>query len=237
MKNRVRRSSPAKRLERGAAVLNAAQAVDTRLVKERLERFERVQTQYVDAQQKVDAGESGLEAAKARLAASNDVQEKAVEALARALVTEGQARSNPFEAFGAPSPSVLLKAPGAPATKAVRQLVVKIEADRGVGKKTIEAARAAEKAAHAVDQALAAVKSAKAAVRGARRTQDAIGEEWESALAALKRLASAVAEEGAPDVYVKLFPPVARAAPKGKGEAGKGATEEAPVVTPTQTAA
>src|SRR5262245_22102209 len=102
MVNRVKRSSPAKRLERGASVLSGASVVDTRPVKERLERFERVHTQYVDAQQKVDAAETQLEAAKARLAASNTAQEEAVEALARALVTDGQARGNPFEAFGAP---------------------------------------------------------------------------------------------------------------------------------------
>jgi len=237
---RVKKSSPKQRLQLGASVLSAARVVDTRPVKERLERFERVHAEYVEAQQKVEAGKTEAETAQARLSAGAKRQEKAVENLARALVTDGQARGNPFETFGAPAPSVVTKPAPALAAKAVHQLVTAVLAHETNGKRTIEAARAADKAARSVEQAVAAVKKTKDDLRGTRRMRDAVGESWESALAALKRVASAVAEEGAPDVYVKLFPPVARAAPKTKTEEqpqnGTPVTP-APTPTPVQSAA
>ena len=104
MATRVRTTSPGLRLEVGASVLSAARAVDARLVKGRLGRFERVHRNYVNAQRKVDAAESQLRAAQARLAECDAIQDEAVETLARALVADGQPRGNPFEAFGVPAP-------------------------------------------------------------------------------------------------------------------------------------
>jgi hypothetical protein len=92
-------------------VLAAARAVDTRLVKGRLARFERVHRSFVNAQRKVDAAESQLRAAQARLAECDAIQDEAVETLARALVADGQPRGNPFDAFGAPAPGTLMRLP------------------------------------------------------------------------------------------------------------------------------
>src|SRR4051812_21509180 len=103
MITRTRRSSPEKRIQLGASVLSAARVVDTRSIQDRLERFERVHGEYVDAEQKVEAAKAEVEAAHALVSVSGTRQEKAVETLARTLVTDGEARANPFEAFGVPA--------------------------------------------------------------------------------------------------------------------------------------
>src|SRR5436309_2391929 len=95
-----RKNGSGTRLQIGAGVLSAARAIDTRLVKGRLGRFERAHRAYVAAQRKVDAAES-RRTAQARLAECDAVQDEAVETLARALVADGQPRGNPFEAFAA----------------------------------------------------------------------------------------------------------------------------------------
>src|SRR5207237_841858 len=96
------KNSPGMRLQLGASILSAARGVDTRLVKIRLGRFERTHGNYVTAQRKVDVAESQLRAAQARLAEYDAVQDDAVEALACALVADGQPRETPFEVIGAP---------------------------------------------------------------------------------------------------------------------------------------
>ena len=93
-----RKNGSGTRLQIGAGVLSAARAIDTRLVKGRLGRFERAHRAYVAAQRKVDAAESQLRSAQARLAECDAVQDEAVETLARALVADGQPRGNPFDA-------------------------------------------------------------------------------------------------------------------------------------------
>jgi hypothetical protein len=60
-----------------------------------------------------------------------------------------------------------------------------------------------------------------------------LGQGWESALAALRRGARAAADEGAPDLYATLFPPVARAVTTKS----KAPEEEVPAVSQTPTAA
>src|SRR2546425_5399662 len=81
-----RKNGSGTRLQIGAGVLSAARAIDTRLVKGRLGRFERAHRAYVAAQRKVDAADSQLRSAQARLAECDAVQDEAVETLARALV-------------------------------------------------------------------------------------------------------------------------------------------------------
>ena len=232
MATRLRTTSPGLRLQIGASVLSAARAVDTRLVKDRLGRFERVHRSYVNAQRKVDAAESQLRAAQARLAECDAVEGEAVETLARALVADGQPRGNPFDAFGVPAPGTLTRLPFGEEADAVHQLVGAVQRSKDVSKTTIQAAEAADKAAGVVEKALGPVTKLQESVRDARRTRDAVGQGWESALAALRRGARAAADEGAPDLYATLFPPVARAVTKSKAP-----QEQTPAVTTTPTAA
>ena len=227
-----RKNGSGTRLQIGAGVLSAARAIDTQLVKGRLGRFERAHRAYVAAQRKVDAAESQLRSAQARLAECDAVQDEAVETLARALVADGQPRGNPFEAFGAPAPGTLTRLVFAEEAEAVHALVAAAQRSKGVSKATLQAAQTADKAARVVVQALAPVAKLQDTVRDARRTRDAVAQGWESTLAALKRGARAAADEGAPDLYPTLFPPVIRAITKSKTP-----EEQAPLVTATPAAA
>jgi len=208
----VKGTSPGTRLQLGASVLAAARAVDTSAVKARLRRFEQAHRSYVSAQRKVDAAESQLRAVQARLAELDAVQDDAVEQLAVALCTDGQPRANPFDAFGAPAPGTLTRLPFPEAAAGVHQLVAAVLRGKGTSERTTQAAQAADKAAHAMEQALAPVEKLQDNVRNARRTRDAVGQTWESALAGLRRGAVAAIDEGAPDLHATLFPPVTRAA-------------------------
>jgi hypothetical protein len=230
----MKKTSPGTRLQFGASVLSAARAVDTRLVKDRLGRFERAHRSYVNAQRKVDAAESQLRAAQARLAECDAVQDEAVETLARALVADGQPRGNPFDAFGAVAPGTLTRLPFLEEAEAVHQLVAAVQRNKNVSKPTVEAAQAADKAAQVVEQALAPVAKLQDSVRDARRMRDAVGQGWESALAALRRGTRAAADEGAPELDATLFPPVARAATKSKAPEEQVPTiSQIPTASPT----
>jgi hypothetical protein len=204
------------RLDVGASVLSAARAVETRLVKDRLGRFERSHQQYVAAQRKVEAAESQLRAAQARLAECDAVQDEAVETLARALVADGQPRGNPFDAFGALPPGKLTRLAFIEETQAVHQLVTAVQRNKSVSEATVQAAQAADKAARVVEQALVPVAKLQDTCRDARRTRDAVAPGWESSLGALRRGARAAADDGAPDLHAILFPPVVRAVAKTK---------------------
>lgn len=233
---RLKKTSAGTRLQVGASVLAAARAVDTTAVKERLRRFEQAHKSYVGAQKKVDAAESQLRALQVRLAELDTVQDEAVEALACALVNDGQPRGNPFDAFGALAPGTLKRLPFPEAAAAVHQLVATVLRGKGVSEATTKAAQAAEKAAQTLEKDLAPVAKLEDSVRDARRMRDAVGQTWESALAALRRGARAAADDGAPDLYPTLFPPVVRAASKVKA-AEETMTSEAPAPAGTSNAA
>jgi hypothetical protein len=97
--------SPGTRLETGAAIiLAAAEANSTRLVTPRLAAFVTAQRRYAAAQRKVDGADTRLRAGQARLAACDAEQDAAVEALARALVAEGQPRVNRSRPSAPPRP-------------------------------------------------------------------------------------------------------------------------------------
>lgn len=207
-------NGPGTRLQAGAAILAAARAVDTRLVKERLAAFEHAHRAYAEAQRKVDGAEGQLSAAQSRVGERDAVQDEAIETLARALVTDGQPRLNPFGAFGAPSPAALRRLPIAEETKAIHVLVAAVQRQKQVTKATLQAAQDLEKAVRATEQALAPLDKLEAAVRDLRQTRDAIGQTWENALAVLKRGARAASDDGAPQLYTTLFDRRSRPAAK-----------------------
>lgn len=223
-------SSPKLRLDVGASVLSAAGAIDTRLVKARLGRFERAHEQYVAAQRKVDAAEAQLSIVQARVAERDAIQDETVETLAKALVTDGRPRANPFDEFGAVAPGTLVRLQFADEAKAVHQLVAAVQRNKTVSAATTQAAQAADKAARAVEQALVPVLKLQDRVRDARRARDAVGQGWESALAALRRAARSAADDGAHDLYDTLFPPVVRPAAKSKPQQAPAAVTPTPAV-------
>jgi hypothetical protein len=193
------------RLQQGASLLSAAREVDTRLVKDRLQRFEQVHKSYTSAHRKVAAAEAELEATLAGIEKLDAVQDHAIEMLACTLAKHGQPRRNPFAAFGAPSPSTVARQPFGEEVAIIHRLVATILRTNGVSKETTEAAQAADEAASVVEQALAPIAKLEKTVADARRNRDAIAKVWESALAALRRGARAAADDGAPDLYPTLF--------------------------------
>ena len=207
---RHKKARPGMRLKLGASVLAAARAVDTRTVRKGLRRFEQAHRSYVDAQRKVDAAQAALDAAWARVLKLRAVQNDAVETLARALCVNGYPRKNPFIPFGAPSPSTIGRLASADGAEAVARLVAAVLRRRGVSKETVQAAQSALAAARAVEQALGSIATLEDGVRGARTTRDALGRLWDLANKALRSRARAAADDGAPDLYATLFPPVRR---------------------------
>jgi hypothetical protein len=192
-------------LDAGASILAAADPMDTRLIKARLTAFSGAQRTYKTAHEQVLAAEARVTAAQMRLGELDVNQDEAVTALAAALIVDGQRRTNPFDAFGAPAPGKLTELGVADEAKAVHQLVAAVQRGKGTSKLTLKAAQAAEKAAHAVEQGLAEIERLHGNLRAARQRRDAVGQAWATALAALKRGARAAADEGAPTLYATLF--------------------------------
>jgi hypothetical protein len=202
--------SPAMRLDMGAAILAAAQTNNTHSVKRRLDTFTAVHRRYASAQRQVQSIDEQTQAAQNRLAATDTAQDGAVEALARALVTDGQPRSNPFTAFGAVSPCAVKRLWAGDEAKAIHQLVAVVRGHPGASQATLAAAAAADKSARAVEAVVAQLGQLEQASRRARQRRDGINDTWDTALAALKRGARAAVDDGAPGLYAALFGRVTR---------------------------
>lgn len=205
---------PKAQLEAGASILDAASTVDTRVIKARLAAFERAQRVYHDAHQAVLDADGQLAAAHAALEGCDAAQDAAIEALAGALGADGQRRTNPFAAFGAPAPSKLKLHAAADKAAAVQALVAAVQRDKNRSKLTLQAAQKADSAARAATQAVAEVRKAQAAGREARHARGDAAKAWETELAGLKRGARAAIDEGAPHLYVTLFDRKATPAPR-----------------------
>src|SRR5579862_1010096 len=195
------------RLRRGESILSAARAIDTSVVKARLERFERAHQDYADAQQKLEAADGQLRTAEARVETCDAVQDKAVAALAGALIADGQPIGNALAPFGAPPIGKLVRLLPGKEAAAVHDLVAAVKRDARLSAATFKAAEAADKAARAVEQALVPFQKMQRGVREARRMRDVRAQAWDVALAALRLDAQAAARDGMPQVYAALFPP------------------------------
>jgi hypothetical protein len=218
--------APRSRLETGTVILAAAELVDTNLIKPRLTRFIDAHRSFIGAQRKVEVLEAELRDIQAQLALLDAEQDEAVENLARALVFEGQPRTNPFAAFGADSPSVVKKLTYAEEATVIHQLAATVQRAKAVTQASRDAAQAAERAAQAVQAALAPAEKLEAALSKARHKREAVGERWDAALAALKTGARFAADEGAPQLYGTLFGRL------GRPTRRNGKAKAAPAPTP-----
>src|SRR5262249_23253194 len=117
------------------------------------------------------------------------------------------------------------------AARAVHALVAKLERNKSRSKATMDAARHAEKTAQEIDAALPPFAALSDEVRAQRRMRDVIARNWDRALAALRREARAVGNEGAPGLYDALFGSLKRVPKKPKSTAVP-ASEPAPAVQP-----
>jgi hypothetical protein len=199
------RLGPGARAEIGAAVLAAAEAVDTRLVDPRLAVFAETHRRYMAAQRKVEAAEAQLASARVRLGRCDAAQDECVDVLARAVVSDGQPRANPFRAFGLPSPASMQRLAMAAEAQAIHELVTALRGRAETSAATLRAAAVAMQAARSVELALLPMVKLEAAARVARHTRDVIGQRWDGDLAALKRAAVAAIDDGAPNLHRALF--------------------------------
>ena len=206
----VGRSASAQ-LTAGAAILAAARTADTRFIKDRLAAFERVQQRYSEADAKVQKVEADLANARALF---HTEQQDVVDALARALVADGQPIKKPFAAFGAATMSTLVRMAPADAVTGLSELLAAIRRSRTLGKPMLQAVQSAEKVTRDMEHALARIEVLNSATRDARSTRVAIAQTWETEFGALKRGARAAADDGATTLYATLFDRPAR--PNGK---------------------
>ena len=137
--------------------------------------------------------------------------------MAAALVIDGAPLGTPFEDFEFGTPSTLKKQPLPEQTKAVHTLVGAVLESKKVSVTTRRAARAVQEAVEAVETAIVTVSQAEAAARMARNTRATARQVWERELAALKRAASAAADEGALGLSAALFDGVRRRSKTRKG--------------------
>jgi hypothetical protein len=170
------------KLKLGASVLAGAEAIEPKWTRDGLPRFAQVHRGYVDAQRKVDAAQSALKAARARVRTLHTLQSHAVHQLARALIVDGCPFHQPFKPFSAPSPSTIGRLPNAEGAAAVAQLVAAVVRRPRLSDMTRQSTESALAASRAVEEALAAVAKREEDVRSALRTRDAVGVLWDTAV-------------------------------------------------------
>jgi hypothetical protein len=229
MATKKSKMAPATRLEIGAVILAAAELAETTPVKARLATFAGVHRDYMGAQRKVEAVEAQIADLQAQVAKGDAEQDEAVEALARALVFEGQPRANPFATLGGVAPSLVKKMPFGEEAATIQQLVTAVQRSKTVSQATRDAAAAAAQAAQAMLTALEPADKLEAALLAARRRRDALGEKWDADLLLLKRGARFAADEGAPKLYGALFGRFVKPTTKK----AKPARASAPAAAPT----
>lgn len=231
MKTKKYKMGPATRLQIGALVLEGALEVDTTLVKPHLHGFDVVNHRYLGAQGKVATLEELLREIQAQLAQRNIVQDEAMEALACVLATDGQPRTNPFDAYGAEAPSLLKALPFTEKAAAIAQLIAAVKRSKTVGQASRAAAQVVQKAARAMAAGLAQAENVKTRLDNARRRRDTIGERWDKAFRALKHRTVSAADDGGTDLHAALFGRLVQ--PKRKKKTAAPVTPPAtPPVTP-----
>lgn len=193
------------RVVTGDAVLTRATTTDTRAVKVRLAAFSKAHAALVRAQSVVDGAEAKLAAAQASVADADVTQDESVDALALALVTNGQPRISPFRGLSSYAPTTLKKLGYADEAKLVRALTKKVRARKSSDAAVLRACGVAEKAAAKVVAALAKLPALEASVVAARARRDALSLPWERDFGALKRAARAAADDGAVGLFDALF--------------------------------
>ncbi len=220
------RLGPGERATIGAAVLAAAEVVDTRLVRDRLARFAQIHARYLAAQRTVAAAVAELTAAEARLAQCDRAQRVCITRLAGALIADGAPRRNPFRALGLPSPALLPRLAVAAEVRALDRLVQHARRAHRSSRLVQQHADRAAAAASATRQAIATLGELRGAAAGARVARDALAPSWDRALGALRRGTQAAADDGAPHLHGALFGGVSRR-PAARRRARPAATSAA----------
>lgn len=205
------------RLQVGLSILAAARTINSKLISARLAAFEAAQNGYQDAHEKVGGAEMRQRTAKTATKELVADLRKALQAVIRGLINDGQPRLNPFEAFGVAAPAALMALPIAEKAQTIHRLVAAIQREaEHFSKATLDATQALDAAVQAVERGMSLIESRGAAVLDARHARDAAGKTWTNAFRSLKRGARAAFDDGGAQIYEILFdrpnPPRAKAA-------------------------
>ncbi len=198
-------SNPSSRLDSGDHVIAAAKTVDTKSIKQVLAAFVKVHSAYSNAEKVVRKAAESLQAAEAKVAEADAVQDAAVTKLAAKMIGDGSPKGNPFKEFGLPPPSKLIEVAVAEEAKLTAKLAADVGKRKASSKDTKAVASDLAKAAAAVKNALeplAALRKAHAAAIAAR---DAHGVGWARGFARLKVAAQLGEMEGMVGLFSALF--------------------------------
>lgn len=203
------------RVESGDAVLAAVKSVNASAIKQRVANFEKAHRAFSAAEKSVRAAEEKLRAQQAVVGEADAAQDEAVDALANALVGEGEARTNPFKQAGFMAPSRLVKIGFAEEAKQVHRLVAAVRKRKGLTAATVKAAKGADDAATKVENSLKPIAALLAARTTAMARRDALAPAWDAAFATLKR-AARLAEDDGVKVFSALFESTSKPKKKAK---------------------
>jgi hypothetical protein len=221
-------STPGGRIDVGNAVMEAGKNADTRPVKGRFAVFTKNHRAYLRAEALVERHRARVAAQQATVGELDVIQDEAVDPLASALAGDGQNRTNPFKALGAPAPSVPKSQGYGAEAVTLLALCKKVRKLKGLSKASLRAVAAAERAARAVQAALEPIAALKKAEAAALQARDALAQPWETSFAALKRACRTAEDDGAHGLFAALFQPPADAAPKRGTVRLKGKTPPPP---------
>ncbi len=194
-----------KRAMVGDAILAKAQMVDTKPIRARLSSFAETHRSYCAAQRKVDEAERQRLATDQRLEQLDTAQIKAIEALAVALVNEGEPRSNPFERFTTCAPGQMKKLLYVDEVKAVREIVAAVNDNKSLLPATKALGDTAARAADALEAALPELDASERNLETARQMRDPLERDWDSSYAVLRSITRTIGKAEAPGLFGKLF--------------------------------
>ncbi len=229
------RLNPGSRLEAGNYVTERATSVSIAPIKSRFDAFKKSFAQFQSAEANVSKADDAARAASTKVAELDAVQDEAVFALASAMAGDGAPRANPFKPLGFAAPAEVAKMPYEKETVAATKLASAAARAKTAGKATKATAAKLIKAAAAVKAALPAMEKANAARAASIAKREAVGLDFDRALAKLKRAAQVAEDDGAEGLFAALFH-VDKPRPKKKTKSKSGATSTsatAPAVTST----
>ncbi len=218
MNLKKRSQGNAGRIEAGKVVLAAAQSVDTTLVAARLAAFTQAHAQFLEAVERINVAQAGIDNAEALVRERSALHDTALGKLIAQLVVDGHPRINPLTSYSAETPSGIAEMPPAARSTVVRELLGNVLRDERLSAGSRDAANACADATAALDEALSSLTQAETTAADLRHSRDAVADRWDDAFAALKRGARAAADEGAAGLYGALFDRLAKpATSKGRG--------------------
>ena len=206
-------TNPGGRVSVGDAILTSAKQAKTTAIKKRLAAFTAAHRAYVKAHDAADSASERLAAQQRAIAESDVAQDAAVEALAASCAGDGLPRANPFAALGFHAPSVIQAMGYATEAKVVRALATAVRRHPLASPRTRDAANASEKLARAVEAEIAKIAPLARAHAAAITEREALAQDWETTLAALKRGALAAEDDEGKGLVARLF-----GGPKPKGK-------------------